>query len=1190
VILKSLELMGFKSFPDKTLLTFGSGITAVLGPNGSGKSNISDAVRWVLGEQSTKQLRGSKMEDVIFNGTASRRSLGYAEVTLGIDNTDRSLGCDSDEVFITRRYYRSGESEYKINGAAVRLRDINELFMDTGLGRDGYSMISQGKIGDIVGAKSDERRDIFEEAAGISRYRYRKVEAERKLERTEENLLRLRDIMAELTSRVGPLEEQSRKARAFLEYSEEKKSLEIGLWLDLLSKSKDALREQEHKIASAEAQYDELCRSIAETELLIEAKNAEGASNLVQIEELRAKAHSLEEEAARKDGEAAVEENNIAHNREAIERIRGEINDSEGSDSGILEDIAFRKGQIEEKKHQIDVMRSELEQSTISLEKLLSDSGEKNSESERLNREISELSEKLSLLQVRLASSDSSRSEILLHAESALASAAEKDQTVAALEEELRELSSDLEAAEESLTSCTNSREGFAMKLEAAREKADRLKNEQQAASVEALSREKRAAMLAELERNMDGFAHSVKVIMKEKEAGRLGGIHGPVSRLVTADAKYAVAIETALGSASQNIVVSNEEDAKRAIRFLKSSDNGRGTFLPLSSVRPQSLTEKGLEDCAGFVGVADSLVNCDKKYSGVIASLLGRTAVCEDLDSAVSIARKYSYRFRIVTLDGQVVNTGGSLTGGSLAKNAGLLTRQGKIEEAKKQAAEYAAKAEKVGEELKSALAALSEAQASFTALTDEMTAAAEDRIRVLGEVKRVNEALEGVRLAKQELLDEAEAAKQRAENLSADAEKAKTEAQELTLLAEKRKQELALALGEQDELSLARERLTEKNAGVRMDILAVEKEIAALNDAVSLLDSQRADVSGRIELLGRQISQYEAAIVLIEGKVQMLREQSAELRREGAEAVAQADSLAAKRLSGEAEITALRAKDKEESSRRELLGNEAARLAERRNGMLKEIDDAVAKLYDEYQLTRSEAEEVGVIPEDVPAANKRLAELKSKIRSLGTVNVGAIEEFEEVSARYTFMKDQLEDVELSKKELEKLISELTGYMQEVFTEKFARINEAFSVTFTDLFGGGTAGLSLSDPNDILQSGINITVQPPGKKISSIEQLSGGEKALIAIAVYFAIMRVSPPPFCMLDEVEAALDDVNVGRFAQYMRRMTAETQFIAITHRRGTMEEADVLYGVTMQEKGVSKLLKLDVAQIEKELQLAK
>lgn len=1191
MFLKSLELCGFKSFPDKTVLTFeGGGITAVLGPNGSGKSNISDAVRWVLGEQSTKQLRGSKMEDVIFNGTAARKSLGYAEVTLGIDNSDRVLPCDSDEVFVTRRYYRSGESEYQINRAGVRLKDINELFMDTGLGRDGYSMISQGKIGDIVGAKSDERRDIFEEAAGISRYRYRKVEAERKLEKTEEHLVRLRDILAELTGRVGPLAEQSRKAEAFLGYSEEKKTLEIGLWLSLLHRSKDALREQEHKIAAAEAQYDEICRGIEHTELQIEANNQQSAALLEQVDALREEAHALEEQAAKNDGEIAVEENNRQHHAESIERLRGEIGEGQGDDSGIVGEIAARREQIAQKQEQIARMKQELEQSALSLEELLLDASKKSGENEALNRAISELAEQISLLEVKKAAAESSVEEISSRQGGLSQSSSEKDRVINDLQKELDALKADLARAEETVTSCRNAQEGYEMQLSSRNRKAEEWKEKMQQAQLDADAKDKRAALLAELERSMDGFAYSVKSVMKAKDSGALGGIHGPLSRLVSSEKKYAIAIETALGAAAQHIVVGTEEDAKHAIRYLKANDAGRGTFIPLSGVRAQSFNEKGLDDCAGFVGMANELVRCESRYQTVVDSVLARVAVAEDLDAAVAIGRKYSYHFRVVTLDGQIVNAGGSLTGGSLAKNAGLMMRQGKIEEAKKEAEALRKKAAELETEWKNAAALATKTQAELNALLGELTVANEDKIRLLGELRRVNEALESARQAKEALEGEQNDSAARLTALRQTAADCAAQIEELTRQSAEQKEALTRLAGRQDELGETRERLTAHNGEIRMNILAVETEIASLEDAVKLLDSRRADVGSRMELLSQQISQYQAADELLAAKIEGMKETSVSLRAAAREKGLEAENMTAKRLELEGETNALRQQEKESSSARERMGSEAARLTERRESMQKEIDDAVQKLYDEYQLTRTQAEEIGVIPEDLPAANKRLAELKSKIRALGNVNVAAIEEYKEVSARYEFLSTQVQDVEQSKSQLLKLIGELTEHMQTVFAESFRKISDAFTLTFTDLFGGGTAHLELTDPDAILTSGIEITVQPPGKKVSSIEQLSGGEKALIAIAIYFAIMRVSPPPFCMLDEVEAALDDVNVDRFANYMRRMTGRTQFIAITHRRGTMEEADVLYGVTMQEKGVSKLLKLDVTQIEKELQLAR
>ena len=683
MLLKSLEIQGFKSFPDKVVLRFSKGVTAVVGPNGSGKSNLSDAIRWVLGEQSTKSLRGAKMEDVIFGGTAARKALGFAEVTICFDNTDRSLPCDSDEVLVTRRYYRSGESEYRINRASVRLKDVNDLFMDTGVGRDGYSMIGQGKISDIVGRRSEERRDMFEEAAGISRYRYRRQEAERKLAGAQENMVRLLDIQSELEARVGPLKTQSEKAERFLTLSDEKRTLEIGLWLDSLERSRDVLREQQHKIDLARSQYEEAGRamdsSAGESARIGQAMQAIA----VEIDELRRTAASMEEAAARTDGEIAVARNTIEHQQETIERIQQEIEHIGGSDAALSAQVLAGEEEIRQKEAELSRQKGLLAEASAQLEDLLQESVRSSGELEQINRTMSELTARRSQWQTKEAAARSSLEEIARRS-SAVEQAKETQQAESArMESELAALQQDLQRHTARLKECRNAEKGRMMRLESRRAKAEELKKQADSLSLDAQAKLKRAQMLEELERNLEGFAYSVKEVMKAAGRGQLAGIRGPVSRLISVESRYATAVEIALGAAMQHIVVETETDAKRAIAHLKEHKAGRGTFLPMTSIKGRALEEKGLEGCAGFVGMAAGLVSFDDQYREIVTSLLGRVAVAENLDAAVSIARRYAYRFRVVTLDGQVVNAGGSLTGGSLSKNAGILARSGEIEAA---------------------------------------------------------------------------------------------------------------------------------------------------------------------------------------------------------------------------------------------------------------------------------------------------------------------------------------------------------------------------------------------------------------------------------------------------------------------------------------------------------------------------
>lgn len=1187
--LKSIEIQGFKSFADKTVLHFGQGITAVVGPNGSGKSNISDAVRWVLGEQSTKTLRGFKMEDVIFSGTASRKAQGFAEVTLAIDNVNRQLPCDTDEVLVTRRYYRSGESEYRLNNAGVRLRDIHELFMDTGLGRDGYSMIAQGKIDDIVGTKSSsERRDIFEEAAGISRYRYRKLEAERKLNAAEENLLRLRDILSELESRVGPLADQSKKAEKFIEYSKEQEELQIGVWLNTLSKYKDVLREQENKITLARAQYDDINEKTAQTDLTLDRLSERSQQLIVSIDEARRAASECEELAARIDGDIAVKRNTIEHNNETISRINRDIDALKDSDAAVVAEIELKNAQIEEKNEQIRQTDERFADAQSRLLNLVSESDSFSQQIETLNSELNRIAAATAEQKIELMSSRASSEEIGTRAVNISSAIDEKSVVIGELKKELADLDSDLKSCDDLIGECTNAISGREILLQKRREKYDGIKQNIDKLVLDESEKRRRAQMIEELERSMEGFAHSVKAIMNSSKHGDLNGVHGTVSQLLHVDSEYAVAIEAALGNALQNIVISSEEAAKRAINYLKSTKGGRATFLPLTSVRPRHFNHGDVKNCIGYVGLANELISCDSKYNVIASSLLGEIVVADNIDSAVSISRKFGYRFKIVTLDGQIVNAGGSMTGGSLSKNAGFLSRAGEIKHLREESDVIAQQIVSENELLKNAKEAVATLDAEILAAKGELTTANEDKIRVLGEVRRVSEQISAGENDIIKLKTEQKLLSDRLEELKKSAERAQTIISENEMKSAELTKQLDELTGGRDSTSQKREELSALASEISANSFAMKREVELLQNAV---DELRQRMSGRTERSAQLAAEIESITKQnsnIEVIVSDLCEQSKQLRERALQSSQSVEKFAAERDEAEKEMQQLRLSERNRLSDREKLSGELVRLEERKSAMIREYDDTIRKLYDEYGLTRSDAESRGIVIEDLSIANKRLADLKSKIKSLGSVNLSAIEEYKEVSERYEFMSEQLADVEKSKSELLKLISQLTGQMQTMFVSRFEEINKYFSKVFIELFGGGTAELKLTDPDNVLESGIEIIVQPPGKKISIIEQLSGGEKALIAISIYFAIMKVNPPPFCILDEVDAALDDVNVTRFAGYLRRMSPNTQYIVVTHRRGSMEEADMLYGVTMQEKGISKLLELNVSELEQQMKL--
>ncbi|WP_277668341.1 chromosome segregation protein SMC [Caproiciproducens galactitolivorans] len=1186
MLLKSLEIQGFKTFPDKTTLSFDKGITVVVGPNGSGKSNISDAVRWVFGEQSTRVLRCTKMEDVIFNGTPTRKAQGFAEVTLNIDNTLRQLPFDGDSVAITRRYYRSGDSEYLINKAAVRLKDINELFMDTGLGCDGYSIIGQGKIDSIVAARSEDRREIFEEAAGISRFRYRKEESERKLNQAQENLLRLNDILSELESRVGPLKEQAEKAEQYLEWAGEKRTLEIGLWLNTLKKFGQILREHEDKILIARNQHETSEQELDDIDRQIEENYRKSGECTARMDEIRQQAAQLEESAAKKDGEASVLQNDILHHNENIERIRREIEQSNLSGQDMDRDILEKNRHIEEKSQYINDQAAQAKKFEEQIEQIRKNMSETAEKIDDYTRQIAKLTAQATEAKVAKMTAVSSIAEIQLRISQIAESVRSKKLQTEKLQNAEKEAKKKLAEVDERIHALSNSVKGYEMRLATRRKRMEDLKKQSDALYLDAQEHSRRAHLLEELERNLEGFSQSVKVIMKEARRGTISGIHGPVSRLIKVPHQYAVAIETALGAAMQNIVVGNEQDAKRAIQLLKQRDSGRATFLPLSTIRGRELQETGLEECPGYIGTAVSLCGCDEKYKDILNSLLGRIAVAEDLDSAVAMAKRYGYRFRIVTLDGQVVNAGGSLTGGSLVKNAGLLSRASEIERMKAQAAELQAKAQEAAAALKSATEEVSAAEASLSASKGELATAQEERFKMDAERGRTAADLTAVRNDLLALQEEEKAATLRLNGQREAQTDAQAREEEISRKQAFLQAELDKISGSRSGLNRTVDELNARLQEIRMACLSAEKDVESLRAAIADIERRKLDHAGREQSLKEEIKAAQEECVKLRGQIESLRQEAQNMRETAKKCSGQIEELNAKRMEYERLSVELRAKEHEKSAEKEKIGHELARLEERKENLQKEYDEIISRLWEEYELTRREAEEVGAKIENPLQAQKRLNELKSKIKALGTVNVAAVEEYKEVSERYEFMKAQVADVEKSREELKKLIGDLTHQMHELFLSRFKQINENFKSTFRELFGGGNAELSLCDPEDILNSGIDISVQPPGKIITHLESLSGGEKALVAIALYFAIMKVKPPPFCVLDEIEAALDDVNVNRFAAYLRRMTKNTQFIAITHRRGTMEEADVLYGVTMQDEGISKLLELRISEIEAKL----
>ena len=1187
--LKALEIQGFKSFPDKTVLNFGEDITAIVGPNGSGKSNVSDAIRWVMGEQSSKSLRGAKMEDVIFGGTEKRSQMGFAQVTLVLDNTEHIFPrMEESEVAVTRRYYRSGESEYYINKQSVRLRDVNELFMDTGMGREGYSIVGQGKIDEILSVKSADRREIFEEAAGISKFRHRKEETERKLERTEENLVRINDKIAELELQVGPLRSQAEKAKKYLILRDELRTLEISVWLENLDKIKTdsiklntdyALAQQE--LERANAALDEL---YAASEQFAEKAHA----NDMEQERLRTECAELDAKRSEEDAAVAVLRTGIEHNRASIERVENDLRDQSGRAESLTAQIAAKHARIEELAAQAAELEEELRAFLTQAEELARTAGEAGSEVEALRaREALAASDAadcradVSAINAGLAELSERRAALEAESESVDGQLAEKRRAASASRRALEEAQEEADAVRNIISGHTLKMEGRVKREETARQKSIDL-------TMEKNNLDSRIHLLSEMEKEYEGFNKAVRLIMQAAEKNALRGVHGPVANLMTTDKRYAVAIEIALGAGMQNVVVDREEDAKSAINFLKQRDGGRATFLPLTAIRGDVLREAGVEREYGYVGVASQLVQFDKRYAEIFNNLLGRTVVVEDMDCGIAIARKYGNRFRIVTLDGQVLNRGGSMTGGSVSRSAGILSRANELKE-------LTARREALTEKLDAALREADEAKRDLNAAQYELDVAREQQrgaedavLRLTGEKKQYDMLLESLRTRESDIAAELESITARTEELKKAAAAREEEIKKHEAEAARCRAESEEKLAGQNELQRDSAHLGDEIAARKSTLagFTAERETTerALGDLETLAQQMRGDEDGRRAL----IEDYRAKIKAAEEEIAQHDAVTASLRADAEKRRAELAELAEAKLTLEGERSA---NDRRYRECNELLSQTqaaAGRLEQKRVTAAMEEKQILDKLWESYELSHSAAQEQRIELESVPKASRRINELKREINGLGNVNVGAIEEFDRVNTRYTYLTGQRDDVEKAKEELLGVIENITSEMTVIFKEQFALIRESFQETFLELFGGGKATLELEDENAVLDCGIEIKVQPPGKALKTLSLLSGGEKAFVAIALYFAILKVHPTPFCVMDEIEAALDEPNVIRVAHYMRRICDKTQFIVITHRRGTMEAADVLYGVTMQERGVSKVLTINMNDMAKELNI--
>ncbi len=1047
-------------------------------------------------------------------------------------------------------------------------------------------MIGQGKIDSIVSSKSEDRREIFEEAAGISRYRYKKIESERKLKHTEDNLLRLRDIVTDLQERVGPLKKQSEKAEKFIEYSSEKKDIEIALWVDTLNNSNRVIKQEEDKIEISRIQYsqaEEVLENIQNETEDIYAQNGKFAAD---IEDVRDNINNVMAEISSKKSSVSVCENDILHNKENINRLNEEIKKVDVDAEEALNTIDEKREKIKDLEALVLKKQDSYDETSDKLNNI-------NTDSSRSGDRIQELSSKLAALTAQSAdarvtqmTSVTSVTELQSRIESIMSSNTQRNEQYETTLQISEKYKNDIESVNTEVESLENSLKGLDIKLNSRASKRDEILQKTDSLKREVEQELTRMRILEDLERNLEGFSYSVKNVVKASKNGLLKGIRGPVSRIIEVPEEYTVAIEIALGAAMQNVVTATEQDAKSAIAYLKKHDGGRATFLPMNTIKPKELNENGIDDFYGFIGIASDICGCKPEYNNILRSLLGRIVVAEDLNSATVIAKKYNYRFKVVTLDGQVVNAGGSLTGGSLSKKSGLLSRASEIAKHKKNAEELNNKVIESEKLLEKAAAEYSAIEGEILATRADLSNAKQEQIRILTEAKACENDLNSQKQAIDEAEKIIEDCKNRIEQYKIDEKRAKEQLDDINWSISEYEAQLEEITGNRSKLTEQRELLSEQLQNIRLEIVTAKKDIDTLKSEIAFAlsteetrDSRKSEILNEIDSFNKLISETEERIISLNKDIENSDNKVKLLNKE-------IESINSKKAGLEKRSGELRILEREKNDERETAGRELSRLEERRINLLKEYDSIISKLWDEYQLTKNEAEKTAVQLESVPKAKTRLNELKSKIRSLGNVNVGSIEEYKEVSEKYEFISAQVNDVEKSKSEIEKLIRELTKQMQEEFIKSFEEINRNFTFTFKELFGGGTASLSLTDPEDILTSGIDIVVHPPGKIVVHLDALSGGEKALVAIALYFAIMKVRPAPFCVMDEIEAALDEVNVDRFAQYVRNLTDKTQFILITHRRGTMEEADVLYGVTMQDEGVSKLLELRASEVSAKL----
>lgn len=1186
--LKGLEMQGFKSFPDKTHIYFDNGITAVVGPNGSGKSNISDAVRWVLGEMSLKSLRGSRMEDVIFAGSDKRTAANCAIVSLHLDNDDGS----GEETIVTRKYYRSGESEYYLNKKQVRLKDVYEAFYDTGIGREGYSVIGQGKIAEVLSQKGDERRSIFEEAAGISKYRYKKQESERKLAATEDNLLRVQDIMGEVGSRLAPLEKEAENAKKYLALSEEKKGLEISLWLDKIDSIRSELSKSDELIAGAAQALSMAEGRIKELESRSDDLylGSNEMSKDISLAEREISGIGLKISEA--EGKKALKSNDITHFEKLITESNAEIANTAAEKKRLEESIEAVEADINAASEALENAKQSFEAQGGQYAELRNIYNAKTTERSELQKAYTAALEKRSAVSVEHAALKANLENMRRNAETSAEEIYGFETRIAELNEKLTKLQAELENANKAMAAAEEKHETALATLSASKKEFETKKAAGVEISLAIASFKQQKENLLRMEALLEGYSDSVKnVIGAAKEGkilckGKQAVLHGTVSSVLSTDEKYVVALETALGAAVQHIIVDDEEDAKACIRYLKETGGGRASFLPISTVRGPRANDKAINGCKGYIGIGCDLCKYDAKYDNIFTKLLGETVVASDIDSAAVIARTCGYRLRVVTLDGQVIHQGGSFTGGSAAKRVGILTRSIDIDRltgiiTKKEA--ELSKNQAAQAEMQKRIDILS-GDCDNTEMAVTLTKSKRDSLHNSANMEKVRLEDEQRRYS-QFVCTNSNIAKQLAE-LTAKAETAAVRLASSEEEAEKLSADLAVAVRSAESAERASSAAYEELSKARLTVAEKENALARIKEKRLSVTERCRNMEMRIKECELSVQNAKAQIEQRHLDIEAIDIEETEYQKEKNILQDRIAKLVAGKEENDKQSMELRQAIREATTAKEEAFRHHTSLQSRNTTLAAEYEEYSNKLWEEYELTYSTALQFRLPEENMKKAATRLNSLKSQIRAMGSINVNAVEEYRETKERYDFLSAQTADLNESRKSLDDAIAKLEANMRSAFTTTFTQINTAFGEVFGELFGGGTAKCILEDEANPLTCGIDIVIRPPGKSVKNINLLSGGEQSFAAVALYLALQRINPAPFCIFDEIESALDDVNVTRLANYLKSNVDATQFIMITHRRGTMEKADVIYGITMKEKGVSDYIKLDIRALEQNI----